>query len=191
MLWGGFSGGLELRNSADGATCLRGRFPYGVATTLVDGGHGQRAKKEVIAKRAFAPRIDAGEDIHFLAQHDFDKPLASREAGSLTFEDQDDALAFEARISPQMKEVSYVRDFLAGLEAGLVTGLSPGFRIRSDQNAESIAADGDAILRTIRAADLFEISAVTKPAYPSAQIEARSWGLTAHPSQSHLKRWRL
>ena len=54
-----------------------------------------------------------------------------------------------------------------GLEArggSLVTG---GERI------EQRSAD---ILRTITGADLFEVSAVTVPAYPAAQIEARNWG---------------
>ena len=52
-------------------------------------------------------------------------------------------------------------------------GLSPGFHVRP--GGETVEERGTAILRTIRAADLIEISAVTKPAYPQAQIEARNW----------------
>jgi len=50
------------------------------------------------------------------------------------------------------------------------------------------------LVRTIGRAELFEISAVTVPAYPAAQVEARSWATDqAAPSDSGraLKRWRL
>lgn len=195
MLYGGSNGGLEIRRSEDGATQIRGRFPYGVATVLWDGGASGQARKEVIAPRAFAKRVaDADQEIHFLAGHDFDRPLASRKAGSLTVTDGNDALTFEATITPEMRAVSYVQDFLGGLTAGLVMGLSPGFRVGSNAGAESVASNGTALLRTVRSADLFEISAVTRPAYPDAQIEARNWSadpqlsrISVHP----LNRWRL
>ncbi len=194
MLWGGHNGGLEVRRSVGGATVLRGRFPYGVSTILWDGGHTGQARKEVIAPRAFAIRVEQqDQDIHFLSGHDFDKPLASRAAGSLTLTDSDEALIFEATISPEMRDVSYVRDFLAGLGAGLIKGVSPGFRIAPTDQAESIRSDGDGVLRTVNSAELFEISAVTKPAYSEAQIEARSWSVPAQPktgSKRGIARWR-
>ena len=88
---------------------------------------------------------------------------------------------------------TWAADFLAAHEAGLVRGLSPGFRVKP--GGEGIEARGGAILRTVRAADLFEISAVTVPAYPLAQIEARAWNIQAgEHSQSGLhrtlNRWR-
>ena len=196
MLWGGHNGGLELRRSADGATHLRGRFPYNAATVLWDGGRSGQARKEVIAPRAFASRVDqSDQDIHLLAGHDFDRPLASRSAGSLTVKDGDDALTFEATIAPELRSVSYVQDFLGTLGAGLIKGLSPGFRIEPRDGAETIASDGADILRTVVSAELFEISAVTKPAYPDAQIQGRAWECGAHydrhPMTAHLNRWRL
>ena len=147
----------------------------------------------MVAPRAFAERIEAGEDIHFLAGHDFDKPLASRAAGTLALRETDAALEIEARIAPGMARVSYVADFLAAHAAGLIRGLSPGFRVRP--GGETVEEDGDAILRTIRAADLIEISAVTRPAYPEAQIEARNWATSpevrrANLFYSNVTRWR-
>ncbi|UWR34484.1 HK97 family phage prohead protease [Sulfitobacter sp. W027] len=152
-----------------------------------------RERREMIAARAFADRLDRGEDVHFLSGHDFNKPLASRSAGSLTLTETDDALIIEARISADMGQVSYVRDFLSAHAAGLVRGLSPGFRVRP--GGETVEARGGAILRTIRAADLIEISAVTKPAYPQAQIEARNWQPVAEAAQRVVSvhpaiRWR-
>ncbi len=194
MLFGGHTGGLELRRSGDGVTVVSGSFPYGITTTLWDGGRSGQAHKETIAARAFSARVDAGEDVHFLAGHDFEKPLASRAAGSLDVHDTETALTFEARIAPALAQVSYVRDFLGALEARLIKGLSPGFRVAPKEDAESVETRDGAIVRTVKAADLFEISAVTRPAYPQAQIEARSWQF-GEPSADHglvraLNRWR-
>ncbi|QDL90467.1 HK97 family phage prohead protease [Paroceanicella profunda] len=193
MLWGALSGGLELR-SEGGEIRLRASFPYGRATTLADGGRSGPARQEVIASRAFGARIARGEEIHFLAGHDYNRPLASTSAGSLTLTDGDEALTIEARIGSEMAGVSYVRDFLTSHAAGLIRGLSPGFRVTPAAGAETVEERGGAILRTVRSAELFEISAVTKPAYPSAQIEARSWQaapLAPRPTAAHpLNRWR-
>ncbi len=187
MLWGGHSGGLQLRRKDGGAVALRGRFPYGKRAVLSDGGRTGRPRKEVIAPHAFAYRVNnPNEDIHFLFGHSYDKPLASRGAGSLDIEDTEDALLFEASISAEMQEVSYVRDFLTGLTAGLITGLSPAFRIppkRAVATPETVEDEGsnpengehNAIIRTVHQALLYEISAVTRPAYSEAQIEARNW----------------
>ena len=172
MLWGAHIGSLELRTEG-GETRLRAIFPYGQETVLAERVGMGRERREMIAARAFADRLDRGEDVHFLSGHDFNKPLASRSAGTLILTDTDDALAVDATISADMGQVSYVRDFLSTHAAGLVRGLSPGFRVRP--GGETVEERGNAILRTINAADLIEISAVTKPAYPQAQIEARNW----------------
>lgn len=205
-LWGGHSGGLELRKRASGALALRGRFPYNNVAVLSDGGRTGRPKKEKFAPKAFAYRIDRPEeDIHFLVGHDYGKPLASRAAGTLAFTDTAFALIFEALITEEMQEVSYVRDFLAGFAAGLIIGLSPGFRLppkRAVEEPETVEDEGhdpengmhNAIIRTVHEALLYEISAVTRPAYPDTQIEARNW--TPQPewvptrSFHHLNKWR-
>jgi HK97 family phage prohead protease len=192
MLWGAHEGSLELRTEG-GETRLRATFPYGRETVLVEGAGMGRERREMIAARAFAGRLAQGEDVHFLSGHDFNKPLASRAAGTLTLTETDEALTIEATVSADLSQVSYVRDFLGAHSAGLVRGLSPGFRVRP--GGEKVEERGEAILRTITAADLIEISAVTKPAYPQAQIEARNWqagGASAnHPARLHsASRWR-
>lgn len=184
MLWGASIGALELR-SEGGETRLSATFPYARETELAPG------RREVIAPRAFADRIEAGENIFLLAGHDFNKPLASRAAGNLTLTDDDEALRIEARIDAG---TSWARDFLAAHASGLIRGISPGFRVASD--GERIERRSDGLLRTVTRAALFEISAVTRPAYPAAQIEARAWEThqdrqpyrgAIHP----LNRWRL
>lgn len=183
MLWGASLGALELR-SEGGATRLRATFPYGAATELAPG------RQEVIAARAFADRIEAGEDIHLLAGHDFNRPLASRSAGSLRVTDGDDAVVIEAEIDGG---TTWSRDFLAAHASGLIRGLSPGFRVMP--GGERIERRGAGMLRTVTRAQLLEFSAVTRPAYPQAQIEARAWQPVAEVAERivthHLKRWRL
>lgn len=140
-----------------------------------------------MASRAFAYRVERPEeDIHFLVGHSFDKPLASRGAGTLDLSDGDDALTFTATITPEMQEVSYVRDLLNSMAAGLTVGISPGFRIpperavpKAEEVTEEDPAEGMALIRTVFAALLYELSVVTRPAYPEAQVEARSWATTS------------
>lgn len=163
MLWGASLGALEVRSDG-GETRLRATFPYARETELAPG------RREVVASRAFADRIESGEDIHLLAGHDYEKPLASRAAGTLTLNDTDAALHLEARIDGG---TSWARDFLAAHASGLIRGLSPGFRVLP--GGDRVVARGDDLVRTVTRAALFELSAVTVPAYPAAQIEARSW----------------
>lgn len=182
MLWAASLGALELRTEG-GATRLRATFPYGAETELAPGRH------EVIAPRAFSKRIDRGEDIHLLAGHDFEKPLSSRAAGNLTLTDTDAALVIEATIEAN---TTWARDFLAAHRAGLIRGLSPGFRVAP--GGERIESRGDALVRTVTEAALFEVSAVTRPAYDGAQIEARCWQYAILPvtrKPNPLNRWRL
>lgn len=184
MLWGGNKGTIEIR-AEGGSTRLTARFPYGVETELAPG------RLEVIAPRAFADRINGGDEIHLLAGHSYDKPLASRSAGTLTLTETDDALQIEATLDDG---TSWARDFLAANAAGLIRGLSPGFRVAT--GGETIERRGSGMLRTITAASLMEISAVTRGAYPAAQIEARAWGSkgtgdhTFSGLQRTLNRWR-
>ncbi|MEM9763047.1 MAG: HK97 family phage prohead protease [Pseudomonadota bacterium] len=187
MLWG-FAGGLELRRSADGTIRLRGSFPYGAETELTS------TRREVIAPRAFGSRIAAGADVHLLVQHDWDRPLASRASGSLDLTDGDDALRFEATISESLRTAPYVADFLGALDAGLIRGLSPGFRVARAPGTEEIQSEGNVIKRTVRQAELIELSAVTLPAYSQAQVEARRWSAAEDQADTGLfrtiQRWR-
>lgn len=211
MLFGIHDGELELRRAPGGRQRrLSGRFPYNKRAVLSDGGRNGRPRKEVIAPRAFSYRVNKpDEDIHLLVGHSYDRPLASRKAGTLELTDTDDALIFEAIITEEMERVSYVQDALAALEARLIVGISPGFRIppqRAVKNAETVADEGfdtangahNAIIRTIHQALLYELSLVTRPAYPDTelahQIEARNWqSVSPHivTPVSHLCRWRL
>lgn len=204
MLIGFADGGLELRQEGDGSARLQGRFPYNSRAVLSDGGRSGRPKKELFAPGAFRHSVESDQEVHLLVGHSFDRPLASRSAGSLTLEDTPEALVFSAEIAAAMMDVSHVRDALAAMQAGLIAGISPGFRMppsRTVPNAESVEledpSEGLALIRTIREAILFELSLVTRPAYPQTQVEQRSWKLTEDALSTHaglhrtLRRWRV
>lgn len=187
LLWG-FAVPLEIRRRGSGAR-LRGSFPYGKTAILSDGGRNGRPRKERFAARAFRFNVEAEDvEINLLSGHSFDRPLASKLRGSLRLRDTDEALSFEADITAEVAATSHGADTLALINAGLATGISPGFRLPPEravprEKAESIEEepirpeDGmhGALIRTVHEALLFELSIVTRPAYPEAQVEARCW----------------
>lgn len=183
--------GLEVRREDDGGVRLSGRFPYRTETVLSDAGG--RETRELIEPGAFSDATRDGAEVHFLSGHSFDKPLASTRSGTLTLRDTPDALEFEARITPAILRATYAGDAIAAAEAGLTTGLSPGFRLPSDRatgETWETAPDG-ARVRRIKRAMLAELSLVTRPAYADARVdvtrhkEAPDAGL-----RRALRRWR-
>ena len=181
MLWAATSGAIEIR-AEGGTTRLRGSFAYGAETILAEG------RAEVFAPGAFRGRI--ADDALLLYGHDFDRPLASRAAGSLDLTDDDTGLHLEARVEGA---TTWARDVLAAHAAGLVRGISPGFKV--PPGGDRVERRGAGLLRTVTAADLIEISIVTRPAYPAAQIEARAWqpgDTTVNAGMTRaLARWRI
>lgn len=183
---GFMAGELELRRSR-GRKRLRGRFPYGKRATISAGGNGRRPQKEEFAPHAFSYAVeDPARDIHLLVGHSFDQPLASKMTETLSLQDTAEALTFEAEISAAIQEASWWLDFWAAFNAGLMVGLSPGFRIPPPEavpNAEKVVREdpsqGNALVRIINAAILFELSLVTRPAYQDTEVQAEDNSSTA------------
>lgn len=177
-------GSLELRADGGRGRRLRGRFPYGSRAVLSDGGKTGRPRKERFAPHAFRHSVESPtQDVRLLVGHDFGKPLASKLTGSLILRDTTEALIFDAAIAPEIEQTSYWVDFFAGFTAGLIVGLSPGFRIpppaavppdEAERTEEEDPAEGRALIRTIFEAILVELSLVTAPAYPETEVEARA-----------------
>lgn len=179
MLTGAMSGALELRAEDDGGARLAGRFPYGAEAELAPG------RREVFAACSLEPRADAV----LLMHHDFARPLASVRAGTLTLRSEAEALILEARIAPEVARTSHGADALALIRAGLAVGLSPGFRV--PRGGETVERRGDALLRTVRRAEMAEISIVTRPAFAEAGVEARCWQPQPQSRRGHASmRWR-
>ena len=176
-------GELEIRQGGGSRTIL-GRFPYGATATIADRG---RTRKEVISSRAFSFAIDNVVDranapirIDLLSGHDFGKPLASRQAGTLAIQDADDAVTFQATLPAIEESASWVEDTILAIRAGQMVGLSPGFRVPPRgvvPNAESLRPEPgnpSVMIRQINDAVLREMSVVTSGAYIDALVEMRS-----------------
>ncbi|WP_434797587.1 HK97 family phage prohead protease [Terrisporobacter vanillatitrophus] len=122
--------------------------------------------KEIIQKGAFTRALKKGNDIHFLAEHDENKILASTRNGSLTLKEDEKGLLMTADIS----DTSYGRDYHTLIKDGILRNMSFGFTVDKDKwNKEK---DGT-YTREVNDLTLFEVSVVTNPAYPQTTISAR------------------
>lgn len=120
---------------------------------------------EVISKGAWQRAIDNAPEIHFLAEHDKSKILASTRNGSLTLTEDDNGLYMEARISP----TSWGQDYYTLIKDGILQNMSFGFRSVKDAWRNL----GSHFERTVNELQLFEVSVVRDPAYASSSISAR------------------
>ncbi|MDT0635048.1 HK97 family phage prohead protease [Spectribacter hydrogenoxidans] len=178
MLTGAAHGALEVRAETDGGARLSGRFPYGAVAELAKG------RSEVFAPGSLEPR----GNVYLLAQHRFETPLASTDSGGLELHADDDALRFEARLSPEVVNTSHGRDALALIRSGLAVGISPGFRVPT--GGERVERHDGGLMRTVTRAELHELSIVTRPAFEAAQVEARCWQAPQEAGRAIPAAWR-
>ena len=167
---------LEIRQDGERPT-IAGRFPYGGLATIAASG---RRRRERFSPGAFAPALDReAQEINFLLGHDMARPLASRNAGTFTLEDTPEALTFEAVLPPEGEQTTWQRDFLLAHGQGLLRGVSPGFNVLPKVRFPNAEVDEPEpghpglFIRTINLAALGEFSAVARPAYRDATLEAR------------------
>ena len=126
--------------------------------------------KETIQKGAFTRALSKGNDIHFLAEHDENKILASTRNGSLTLKEDEKGLLMTAEIS----NTSYGRDYHTLIKDGILRNMSFGFTV--DKEKWNKAKDGT-YTREVSELTLYEVSVVTNPAYPQSSISARGLNL--------------
>ena len=123
----------EIRQAGRG---LEGAFFYDVdriirdrdAMDLNDAPELRAARKQRVSAGAFRYALNAPDrEIQLLLGPDYGQPLASKQAGTLTLTDGDDALRFSVDLLP---ETSYVADFRASLTSGAAAyGVQPLYRI--------------------------------------------------------------
>ena len=169
-------GNLEIRQEG-GLRVLIGQFPYGQLATLDDRGE---VRKETFLPLALGYSIeDYSRRIDLLVGHDFGKPIASRQSGTLAIQDTPAAVTFQATLPLAHLTPSWVTDAERAIENGTMTGLSPGFRVPPRNvvpNAESLIPEPgnpSVKIRQIRQAVLREFSVVTSGAYLEAGVELR------------------
>lgn len=120
--------------------------------------------REIIAPGAFSDTLD--DDIRALVDHDSGRVIGRSKAGTLRLNEDGKGLAVEI----DLPDTTDGRDLVVSLTRGDISGMSFGFRVTHDEWDET----GDIPTRTIRAVELFEVSAVAFPAYEGTELALRS-----------------
>lgn len=123
--------------------------------------------REQFKKGAFADSLKEG-DQRFLWSHDTSKVLGRTKNGTLRLKEDDIGLHFEL----DLPKTTLGDDTYETIKRGDVDGVSFGFRNPDDHIEEF---DDDIPLRTIKKAELIEVSAVAFPAYPDSEVSARGY----------------
>jgi HK97 family phage prohead protease len=130
---------------------------------------------EEIASGAFTKTLDEG-DARMLIDHDTYYIVSRVSADTLRLDQGERGLAVDSDLDA---ELSYVGDLKANLRNGNLSGMSFGFQVVKDDwsTIDVETTDGDTVeaeLRVIREVKLFEVSAVTFPAYEETEAGLRS-----------------
>lgn len=184
-------GGLEIRQIG-GSRILAGRFPYNSMATVASRG---RVRKETMSPHAFRFAIETEPErrIDVLVGHDFGKPVASRQSGTLTIEDGAEAVTFEARLPDDPP--SWVVDMEKAVAAGIMVGLSPGFTVpplsvvSEAEVFEDEPGNPGVKVRRINHAVLRELSVVTSPVYEDAGVDLRAEQFGVEASRRRWRTW--
>jgi HK97 family phage prohead protease len=125
---------------------------------------------EQFERGAFNESINGGADVRYLFNHNPDIVLARTKSGTLRLKDDPTGLAVDADIAPTQAG----RDLAISLERGDVDQMSVGMQVLEDRWEEVAGADGNVYeLRTVIRAKLFDVSAVTYPAYEETDAGLR------------------
>lgn len=133
--------------------------------------------REKIDRGAFATSLKEGDEVHALFNHDSDKLLGRRGAGTLELWEDDRGLKVE--INPP--DTSDGRDVVELLRRGDLMSMSFGFYNVKD-NWET--REGEDI-RTIEEARLFDVSIVVNPAYNETSV-----GVRCEPAMRSLEEYK-
>jgi hypothetical protein len=122
--------------------------------------------REVIRPGAFMGAI-AEDDVRFLFNHEESTVMARNRAGTLRLAEDDRGLKVEADVNPDDDDV---RRLITKLRRGDVTQMSFAFQTLEEKwNQEPKTP-----LREVLKVRLFDVSAVTFPAYPQTTVAVRS-----------------
>ena len=168
---------LEIRQIG-GARTIAGHFPYNATATMADRG---TIRKESFASGAFKYALENHErKIDFLVGHDWGRPIANRQTGSLTLTESAAGVDLEARLPDEALTPSWVVDVEKAIANGTMVGLSPGFRIPPPgvvPRAEQLVPEPgnpSVQIRLINSAVWREFSIVTAGVYETAGVELRA-----------------
>jgi uncharacterized protein len=120
---------------------------------------------------AFTESVNGGADVRYLFNHNPDAVLARTKSGTLRLKSDSTGLAVDADLAPTTDG----RNLAILLDRGDVDQMSVGMQVMEDRWEEVEGNDGLVYeLRTIIRAKLFDVSAVTYPAYEETDAGLRS-----------------
>jgi len=122
--------------------------------------------REVIAPGAFSRSLSEENPVFLLVNHNTDDiPLAATHSGTMRLSEDAQGLLMEADLDPLNPRA---QELFSAIKRGDVNKMSFAFSVGPDGQTKENG------LRTLTDLDLFEVSAVTWPAYDSTSIGARS-----------------
>jgi HK97 family phage prohead protease len=122
--------------------------------------------REVIAPGAFKRSLQSGEPVYLLVNHDTNGiPLASTTGGTLNLSEDEVGLRMEADLDPANPKA---QELFSAISRGDIAKMSFAFTVNQ---GGSTREEG---LRTLTDVNLFEVSAVTWPAYNDTALGLRT-----------------
>jgi len=121
--------------------------------------------RERVAPGAFTRAVKE-DDVRALFNHDANFILGRNTACTLLLEEDDTGLAIQ--IFPPDTQIA--RDLAVSMERGDVTQMSFGFRVKKDEWDYNTKIPE----RTLLEVELFDVSPVTYPAYPTTDVGLRA-----------------
>lgn len=165
----------EIEERADKPPVLRGYAAVFNKTIELFRGYFER-----VAPGAFTRTLEEGADVRALVDHDPSKILGRSTADPPTLILAEDKKGLRVEIAPPDTQVG--RDIVESVRRGDVDQMSFGFRVVKEE-----MEDKDGITtRTLTDVELYDVSAVTYPAYPQTSIAVRSFDewRSKHPKAS-------
>lgn len=139
---------------------------------------------EQVARGAFDAALKDGPDVRALVNHDPNALLGRTRSGTLRLDVDDTGLAFEVDL-PDTRAATDLRSLL---ERGDITGASFGFMPGTDE--WTTAPDGRQLRTHTSIRSLYDVSAVTYPAYDGTSATLRSVVFPRASARSQLVRVR-
>jgi len=122
--------------------------------------------REVIAPGAFKRTLQSGEPVYLLVNHDTNGiPLASTSGGTLNLSEDEIGLRMEADLDPANPKA---QELFSAISRGDIAKMSFAFTVAPNGSTRE---EG---LRTLEDVNLFEVSAVTWPAYNDTALGLRT-----------------
>lgn len=132
--------------------------------------------RERIAPGCFTRALASGDDVHCLFNHNADAVLGRTANGTLKLIETPRGLTFRCQLDPNQQSH---RDLHSSIKRGDINACSFAFNV-DGEDGEAFDTDRDEEgrsfnRRTVKRARLFDVSAVTRPAYDGAtSVQARS-----------------